>query len=102
MARIGIFVLPILVFGLRAAPAQAALSASGTLSAQQLGPSSYKYSMTLTNTGTTPIGTFWFSWIPFYDLLPSSPTEVSSPPGWIGTPMHEGFGVDSIQAPSFS
>jgi hypothetical protein len=27
-------------------------------------PGMYQYDLTLTNTGTTTVGTFWFSWIP--------------------------------------
>ena len=77
--------------------AYADLGASATLTSQQLGPNSYQYSLTLTDTGTTPIGTFWFSWIPGYDLLPSSPTSISSPTGWTGSAQHEGIGVDSAQ-----
>ena len=75
----------------------AALGASATLTPQQLGPNSYEYSLTLTNTGTTPIGTFWFSWIPGYDLLPTAPTSIISPTGWKGTDQREGIGSGSIQ-----
>jgi hypothetical protein len=39
-------------------PASAAIGASATIQSTQLGPSSYEYSLTLRNTGTTPIGTF--------------------------------------------
>lgn len=74
-----------------------ALSASATLTSQQLGPNSYEYDLTLTDTGSTPIGTFWFAWIPGYDLLRSSPTSISSPPGWTGSAQHEAIGVDSVQ-----
>lgn len=75
--------------------ATAATSASGSLSSQQLGPNSYEYSLTLQNTGTTPIKTFWFGWIvyqPFgyiYDLLPSAPTTVISPSGWNGAGLND-------------
>lgn len=72
--------------------AMAATSASGSLSSQQLGPNSYEYSLTLQNTGTTPIKTFWFGWIVYlgaypYDLLPSAPTTVVSPSGWNGAAL---------------
>jgi len=77
--------------------ASASLSASATLTPQQLGPNSYEYSLTLTNTGTTPIGTYWFSWIPGYDLLPTAPTSIVSPPGWKGTDQREGIGSGSVQ-----
>ena len=86
-----------LLLGFWQKAALGALGASATLTSQQLGPTSYEYDITLTDTGTTPIGTFWFGWIPGYDLLPSAPTSVSSPSGWTGVPMHEGIGVDSVQ-----
>lgn len=80
-----------------AAPAGAALSASATVSSQQAGPDSWQYSLTLQNTGTTPIGSYWFGWVPFYDLLPSMPTSVNSPNGWTGTPASDYFGVGSAR-----
>lgn len=86
-----------LVIALMSHPASAALQASATLTSHQLAPNSFEYTITLNNTGTTPIGTFWYSWIPGYDLLPSSPTQVKSPTGWTGLAEHAGFGVDSIQ-----
>ena len=86
-----------LVMALWHLPAQAAISASATISSQQLGPASYEYSMALTNTGTTPIGTYWYAWFPFYDLLPSAPTSIISPPGWTGTNAPDVFGVASAR-----
>jgi hypothetical protein len=78
-------------------PAYGAIGASATITPSQLGPSSYEYAMTLTNTGTTPIGTFWFAWIPGYDLLPRAPTSIISPSGWTGTNAPDFFGVASAQ-----
>lgn len=45
----------------------------------------YHYSITVNDTGTTNVGTFWFSWVPGADFLPSSPSAVSSPTGWTDT-----------------
>ncbi|MGN6369395.1 MAG: Ig-like domain-containing protein [Phycisphaerae bacterium] len=42
----------------------------------------FHYSITVTNTGTTTIGTFWFSWVPGADFLPSRPITTASPVGW--------------------
>jgi hypothetical protein len=78
-------------------PVYGALSASSTITPQQLGPNSYEYSLSLTNTGTTPIGTLWFGWIPAYDLLPSAPTRFVAPAGWTGTNAPDFFGVASAQ-----
>jgi Ca2+-binding RTX toxin-like protein len=41
------------------------------------------YQITLTDTGDTPIGTFWFSWVPGEGFLPDIPAFVS-PAGWSG------------------
>jgi hypothetical protein len=80
-------VLTALPFGVT----HAAINATATLSTQQLGPNSYEYSVTLNNTGDTNIGTYWFSWIPGYDFLTPSPTQVSSPAGWTGGVQQDGF-----------
>ena len=77
--------------------AEGAIRASATLTSEQLGANSYQYSLTLTNNGTTPIGTYWFAWLPFYDLLPSEPTQIGSPTGWNGIPAPDYYGVASVQ-----
>ena len=71
--------------------ANAATSATATYTVQQLDSNTYEYDFTLNNTGTTPIGTFWFGWLPAYDLLPTIPTSVTSPSGWTGNHEEEGF-----------
>ena len=43
----------------------------------------YDYSLTLNNTGTTTIGTFWFAWVPGGDFLNPVPTNVTEPTGWV-------------------
>lgn len=67
------------------------IGASATVTAQQAGPNSWNYSMSLTNTGTTGIGTYWFSWTPGYDFLPSAPTSLSAPSGWTVTTPQDGY-----------
>lgn len=42
----------------------------------------YNYAITVTDTGTTNIGTFWFGWVPGEDFLPSLPSAVSDPLSW--------------------
>lgn len=42
----------------------------------------FNYDITLTNTGTTNLGTLWFAWVPGEDLLPSVPVSARSPAGW--------------------
>lgn len=69
----------------------AAIGASETITAKQAGPNSWNYSMSLTNTGTTTIGSYWFAWLPGYDFLPSAPTSLSAPAGWTVTTPQDGF-----------
>lgn len=77
------------------ATAQLALvSTTGTISNPV-----YNYDITLTNTGTTNIGSFWLAWIPGEDFLPSVPSSASSPTGWgngsTSTPTITGSGNSS-------
>jgi hypothetical protein len=72
--------------------AHAAITASATYTGNQISPGIYEYSITLQNTDTTNIGTFWFGWVvfpPIYDLLPTIPTNVSSPAGWSGAGLND-------------
>lgn len=89
--------LAISALGISQKSADAALSATATISAQQVSANSYTYSMTLTNNGDTNIGTFWFAWFPAYDLLPTAPTAIGSPAGWTGVNAPDIFGVASAQ-----
>jgi hypothetical protein len=76
--------------------ARAAETASATATLTSVGgtPTNpiYNYALSLTDTGTTNIGTFWFAWIasPFEDFLKSNPTSISAPTGWIEPVDHEG------------
>jgi hypothetical protein len=58
------------------------LSATATISDVQVSPGVYDYSINLNDTGTTTIGTFWFSWIPGAGFLSAAPSDVMSPSGW--------------------
>ena len=55
-----------------AAPAVASEAASATFSSTQLSPTSWQYSLTLNDTGTTDLGTFWFAWVPGKDEFPKA------------------------------
>jgi hypothetical protein len=77
-------------------PARGSLSATSTIQPIQLTSNSFEYLLTLTNTGTSPIGTFWFGWIPGYDLLPTTPTTITPPTGWQGVNAPD-IGVASAQ-----
>jgi hypothetical protein len=65
-----------------AGSARGQISASATMTAAPDGPNNYHYTISLHNTGTTNLETFWFAWIPGYDFLPSQPTVVQKPTGW--------------------
>ena len=74
-----------------------ALSASASISVVQLDATTYRYTITLADTGTTPIGTFWFSWLPGQGYLPDLPT-FTSPVGWSaqltdGAPPQNGYSI---------
>jgi hypothetical protein len=79
-----------------ALPASAGPLASATVSTSSTS-APYNYTITLNNTGTTDIGTFWFAWTDTpgdYDFLPSSPTNTVMPAGWIAPITHNGFPGD--------
>ena len=54
----------------------------------------YHYDITVNNTGTTNIGTFWFAWLPTGDFLPTAPSAVSNPTGWGDTLTGAGTSAD--------
>ncbi len=62
--------------------AHASLMATATFTDTQPTPGTFEYDITLSNTGTTTIGTFWFSWIPGQGLMTVAPTNVQSPANW--------------------
>jgi Hint domain len=65
-------------------------TASATISVTQIDPTDWKYSITLTDTSTTPIGTFWFAWVPGKDFLDTSPNTITNPAGWTNMITHFG------------
>jgi hypothetical protein len=42
----------------------------------------FTYDITVTDTGSTTIGTFWFAWEPGLNFLPTKPSSATSPAGW--------------------
>ncbi len=68
----------------------AAEIATATISSTQLDPTDWQYDLTLTDTGTTDIGTFWFSWVPGEDFMGVAPTGVLSPTSWTDNITHAG------------
>jgi hypothetical protein len=64
-------------------PVQASEMSTATYSVTQLTPGNWQYSFTLNDTGTTNIGTFWFSWKPGQDYMPTVPANITAPTGWV-------------------
>jgi hypothetical protein len=83
-----------------AGPALAALSATATISSTPDG-SNFDYTVSVTDNGTTDIGTFWFAWTPpgdptEYDFLPTPPSAEAGPSGWTA-PLVTAFPGTSIE-----
>lgn len=57
------------------------------------GAGNWTYSVAVNNSGTTPIGTLWFAWIPGQNYLFSTPTNISSPAGWSASTIGSGSNV---------
>ena len=80
--------------------AAAAESASATMASTQLSPTSWQYSLTLNDTGTTNLGTFWFAWVPGQNFMPTRPTDIVSPAAWNATITNagaaDGFAIEWV------
>lgn len=83
--RLGVFsVFVSLLFVLATTlDSRGALQATATFTDTVDPVAGYDYTLTLNNTGTTTIGTFWFAWIPGQDYMLHSPTNIQSPAGWV-------------------
>ena len=57
-------------------------AASATIAVAPIGTAEFQYSITLTDTGTTAIGTFWFAWTSGQDLMATRPTTTTNPTQW--------------------
>ena len=73
-----------------AARAAASEAASATFSSTQLSSTSWQYSLTLNDTGTTDLGTFWFAWVPGKDFMATAPSAIADPSGWSAITTHGG------------
>jgi septal ring-binding cell division protein DamX len=81
--------LLVVALGAAAASLQAqGILASGQISGVQASPGVYEYTLTISEGSgtTTPIGSFWYGWVPGDFFLPSAPTSASGPTGWSATP----------------
>src|ERR1700753_1111245 len=84
--------MPSIIFLVSVLPLWGDERAAATLSFTQINTTTYHYKITLNNTGTTNVGTFWFAWVPGEDFMPTSPTNISSPPSWTSQITFEGAG----------
>jgi hypothetical protein len=59
-----------------------AQSASATISGVEGSGGNYDYTITLDNTGTYDLNSFWYGWIQFEDDLSSAPSSAANSLGW--------------------
>jgi hypothetical protein len=71
-------------FVLSAAPGLAQPNASATISGTVVA-GGYDYTVTLHNTGTTSLDSFWYGWTTAGNNLPSVPTTIGNDLGWANT-----------------
>ena len=70
-------------------------TATATYTDTMISPGEFQYNITLNNTGSVPIGVFWFSWVPGAGFLSPAPdpTKVMSPSGWTPNPTNNGAAI---------
>jgi hypothetical protein len=70
--------------------AKAQTAAMAQFTDVSLGGGNFQYNITLDNTGSVSLETFWFAWVPGQDYLDSSPTGIVSPTNWTEIITHGG------------
>lgn len=78
----------------------AGISATASYTDSLVSPGLYNYSLTLNNTGTTNIGTFWFGWVPGAGFLSPAVTSFSQPAGWTGKTTNAGAAIQWVTTAS--
>ena len=73
------------------APSFGSLLATADMTYTQLNATTYEYAITLHDTGTTNVGTLWYSWIPGRDFMPVTPTNIQHPANWSNLVFGGGF-----------
>jgi hypothetical protein len=68
-------------------------TATATYTDTMISPGEFQYNITLNNTGTVPIGVYWFSWVPGNGFLSPTPTNIMSPSGWTDNPTNKGSAI---------
>ena len=77
----------------------AALVATAEITAQQISPTTYQYDITLNDTGTTNIATFWYAWVPGEGFLATRPTDITGPAGWTDV-VTETYAIQWVTPPA--
>jgi hypothetical protein len=85
-ARLGSFALGVMCVSgfVESSLAQGTIFASATIAEIGTAGSEFEYSLTLDNTGTVPINSFWYGWVQGSFDLPSTPTSIIALSGWSG------------------
>ena len=91
MKRLGLSIALFLSF-LVSNGSAATLAATGQIRNTSLGGGLYNYTITLNNTGTGGLETFWFAWVPGENFLATNPTNIVSPTNWSANITHGGAG----------
>ena len=68
-------------------------TATATYTDTMISPGEFQYNITLNNTGTVPIGVYWFSWVPGAGFLSPTPTNRMAPSGWTPNPTNNGAAI---------
>jgi hypothetical protein len=74
----------------------ASINANANVVGTPNGQGGFNYTITLNDTGSTTLGTFWFSWIPGQDFMTQNPSLIGSPAGWSESvvPIGSGYSIE--------
>jgi hypothetical protein len=80
----GFFLSILFVLGTACAVHGQNIAANAQISGQPAGGGVFDYTITLNNSSnsSSQVETFWFSWVPGEDFMPTNPISVLAPAGW--------------------
>lgn len=84
--------------GAQITPTASQLSATATIASTTANGGLYHYNLVLTNTGTTNVGTFWFSWMPGAAFMTQAPSGIQSPLTWTEKTTQNGGAIQWVTA----
>ena len=99
VSTVRLFLALLLAFGVAHGVQAQGLIGFALISNTPSGDGSYNYTITLNNTGSDTIGTFWFAWLPSgQDYLYTMPADVTTQDGtWTGfanTGYYSGYSIE--------